>query len=159
MALTIGLVPVLNRFTEDPLRDARWTIFTSTWEAVKVYFPMGSGIGTYGEVYQRFHVPELSGNFINNAHNDYLEWLLEGGVVAGALIASFILLYILHWQEVLRRGMWRTYNFVQVATGVGILAMMLHSLVDFNLHIPANQIYFALLAGIFFKVHIETDHK
>jgi hypothetical protein len=33
---------------------------------------------------------------------------------------------------------------------MGMLAMILHGLFDFNVHIPANAIYFSLLAGIFF---------
>jgi hypothetical protein len=39
---------------------------------------------------------------------------------------------------------------MQVGAGIGVFAMILHTFVDFNLHIPANQIYFAFLAALFF---------
>jgi hypothetical protein len=39
-----------------------------------------------------------------------------------------------------------------MGAGIGLFLMLLHSLVDFNLRIPANQIYFAFLAAIFFHV-------
>ena len=39
---------------------------------------------------------------------------------------------------------------MQVGAGISLLLMALHSLTDFNLHIPANAIYFALLAAVFF---------
>lgn len=40
-------------------------------------------------------------------------------------------------------------RFSQAGAGVGLLALMLHELVDYNLAIPANQVSFALLAGLF----------
>ncbi len=151
LAIQIGLVPVLNRFSlADPLHDARWSIFTSTVTAIGEFFPLGSGAGTFSQVYQRFHSPDILGVFVNRAHNDYLEWVMEGGVIAAVLIVGLILLYLVQWLRVWKRGEWTTLNFIQVGAGIGILAILLHSLVDYNLHIPANQIYLALLAALFF---------
>jgi hypothetical protein len=76
-------------------------------------------------------------------------------VAAAILVVAFLGLYLVRWFSVYTRGTWRTHNFIQVAAGLGVLAMALHSLVDFNLHIPANQIYLALLAGLFFRVNAE----
>jgi hypothetical protein len=39
---------------------------------------------------------------------------------------------------------------MRAGAGLGMLAMLLHGLFDFNFHIPANAIYFSFLAGIFF---------
>jgi hypothetical protein len=36
-----------------------------------------------------------------------------------------------------------------VGAGIGILLLGLHSLIDYNLNIPANVVYFAYMAGIF----------
>jgi O-antigen ligase len=135
------------------MHDARWGIYAATWTAIKEFYPIGSGVGTYAEVFQRFQTADLSGMFINNAHNDYLEWLMEGGLPAGILIATFIFLYIVRWLTAYTGTPWRTHNFIQVAAGLSVLAMLLHSLLDFNLHIPANQIYLALMAGLFFRVN------
>jgi O-antigen ligase len=154
-AITIGLVPVLNRFTADPMQDARWEIYKGTWEAVKAFFPLGSGLGTFAEVFKPFHSASLSGAFINHAHNDYLEWLTEGGLWAALLIAWFFVYYGIRWVKLMNLQHWERYEYIQAGAGVGILAMSIHSLVDFNLHIPANQIYFALLSGLFFRVSKE----
>ena len=43
---------------------------------------------------------------------------------------------------------------MQIVTGIGMFAMILHTFVDFNLHIPANQIYFAVLAALFFDINL-----
>lgn len=160
LALEIGMVPVINRFIlEDPLADARWLIFQDTIAAAAQFFPLGSGAGTFVHVFPRFQTTAFSGVFVNHAHNDYLEWLLEGGLVALLLIAGYILFYIKNWFLVWRRGPWRTLNFIQVGAGIGIFCMMLHGFVDFNLHIPANQIYFAFLSGLFFYSRQEIEYE
>lgn len=151
LALMVGLVPVLNRFAVDPMQDARWLIFESSWEAMKAYFPLGSGFGTYKEVYQQFHALDLRGAFIHNAHNDYLELLVEGGLAAALLLTWFMYLYGWQWWTILKNRHWEMQHIIQAAAGIGLMALLLHSFVDFNLHIPANLIYFAMLAGIFFN--------
>lgn len=168
LAVEIGLVPVLERFAKlDPLGDDRWTIYASVSQAIGEFFPLGSGIGTFNQAYLRFHAPDFIGVFINRAHNDYLEWIMEGGIIAAALILGFLSLYLMRWFRVWNRSQWNTFNFIQVGAGIGLFAMMLHTLVDFNLHIPANQIYFAFLAALFFHHaaeqsqdpgHVKSEH-
>jgi O-antigen ligase len=157
LAVAIGLVPVLNRFAlEDPLKDARWTIYAATLSAIQEFMPFGSGIGTFGQAFQRFQPSELSGYFINRAHNDYLEWVMEGGILALLIILGLLFFYFKRLLELLTQsGYWSHFKFIQVGAGIGMLIIALHSLVDFNLHIPANQIYFALLAALLF--HRTTD--
>lgn len=150
LASAIGLAPVWARFAEqDSLGDARWTIFAVTARVIGEFFPLGSGAGTYEEVFRRFHPPDFPGVTIHNAHNDYLEWLLESGLPAGLLIALGLWLYARQWGQVWKRGEWTTFRFAQAGAGIALLLLMLHSLVDFNLRIPANAIYAALLAAVF----------
>lgn len=151
LALEIGMVPILNRFVlEDPMADLRWVFFDDTVTAALTFFPFGSGVGTFVHVFPMFQSKALSGTFVNNAHNDYLEWLMEGGLIALVLLIVFSVLYVIKWTKLLRQQDWKTTQFIQVGAGIGVFAMMLHSFLDFNLHIPANQIYFAFLAGLFF---------
>lgn len=157
LAVEVGMAPVLNRFVQqDPLQDGRWMIFNNTISAIGEFFPLGSGIGTFNQAFPRFQDFSFNGAFINRAHNDYLEWIMEGGIIAGFLILMFLALYLSRWPKVLKRGEWRTFNFMQIGAGIGLFAMILHTFVDFNLHIPANQIYFAFLAALFFY---QTDNK
>jgi O-antigen ligase len=151
LALEIGMVPILNRFIQqDPLTDLRWDIFSDTIKAIGEFFPLGSGIGSFVPVYPRFQGMYLDHVYINHAHNDYLEWLMEGGILAALLIFGFMVMYFSRWPKVWLRSEWKTLNFIQVGAGIGMLAMILHTFVDFNLHTTANQVYFAFLAGLFF---------
>jgi hypothetical protein len=47
------------------------------------------------------------------------------------------------------RKEWNALRFMQAGAGIALLLMMLHGLTDYNLHIPANAIYFAFLAATF----------
>lgn len=151
LAGMVGLAPVLDRFSvEDTLADARWPIYASSLAASWKFFPFGSGLGTFPDVFWRFQ-PDSIADFVNHAHNDYIEFMFEGGLPALVVMAAFIVLYVLRWRGLLRHTQWNTLNFMQVGAGIGLLLMALHGLTDFNLHIPANAVYFALLAAVFFR--------
>ena len=152
IASIIGLTPVWSRFASTDLgEDGRWGIFDATVRAIGEFFPLGSGAGTFVEVMHRFHpLGFMQGLYINRAHNDYLEWVLEFGLMAVALIALWLMLYLRQWGRVWIRGEWTPFRFTQAGAGIALMLMMLHSLVDYNLRIPANAVFTAFLAGVFF---------
>lgn len=150
LAIEIGLAPVLDRFSVDgALEDSRWTIFVTSFKGAMEFFPLGSGFGTFPDVYWRFQ-PDSIGLFVNHAHNDYIEYLFEAGAVAVVVMAMLLVVYALRWPGLLRHEHWSKLTFMQVGAGIGLFVMALHGLTDYNLHIPANAIYFAFLAGVFF---------
>ena len=151
LALEIGLSSVLNRFTVKGMSDdLRWSIFSKTIHGIREFFPIGTGFGTYPAVFRRFQPDNVPG-FVNHAHNDYLEWLFEGGLLAGILMIVFLVLYLLRWHKIWPRDKYcPPYDFMRISAGISLLMMGLHGLVDFNLHIPANAVFFAFLAGVFF---------
>lgn len=151
VALEVGLIPILSRFMlEDPFADLRWPMANATIESIPYFFPWGSGMGTFGEVFQRFQTQALNGFYIDHPHNDILEFAFEGGLLAMIIMATFFLAYLRRWWQFWPRGRWEGYHFIQAGAGIAIFLMMLHSIVDFNLHVPANLIYFALMIGLFF---------
>lgn len=157
LAIEIGLAPVLDRFSVDSaLEDARWTIFATSFKGAMAFFPFGSGFGTFPDVYWRFQ-PDSIGLFVNHAHNDYIEYVFEAGVVAIVVMAMLLVVYGLRWPGLLRHEHWSKLAFMQVGAGVGMFVMALHGLTDYNLHIPANAVYFAFLAGVFF--HRSTGRR
>jgi O-antigen ligase len=156
----IGLVPVWSRFAlNDPLEDGRWAIFDATVRAIGEFFPLGSGAGTFLEVIRRFHPADLPGVTINRAHNDYLEWFLEFGLVVGVLIAIWLLLYFRQWGRVWKRGEWQRFRFAQVGAGIALLLMMLHNLTEYNLRTPANAVFVAFLAAVFFHRSLNVERR
>jgi O-antigen ligase len=148
----VGLTSVLERFAPERLSfsyENRLAIAAAATRAALDFLPLGSGLGTFADVFRRYQVEGLPG-FIDHAHNDYAEAFLELGVAGIAAIGLLGIAYLGRWVELLRQRSSRSLGPLQVAAGLGMLAMILHGLVDFNFHIPANALYFSFLAGIFF---------
>lgn len=151
IAGSIGLVPILNRFAQsNPVEDLRFELFDTTWEGIRQFFPFGSGPGTFADVYRALHPRDQTGGFVNNAHNDYLELWFDMGAAGMLITVAFLALYVYGWVRI--RGLkWQQERFIRVGAGVGMLLALLHALVDFNFHIPANALFFAFLAGLFLR--------
>lgn len=108
---------------------------------------LGYGLGTFVEVFPSFRT-FYSNNTINAAHNDYVQAVVELGLIGFALILSLI--YLLY-REGLRKSKHWEHDFeasLSMAALVGCSGILIHSLCDFNLQIPANAAVFAVLAGI-----------
>jgi O-antigen ligase len=85
---------------------------------------------------------------IEFAHNDYLQYLAELG--APAFLAGFLFMLGI-FRHAVRSAMNQPSNdsrYVALACAGSFAAIMLHSLVDFNLYIPANAMLLAWIAGI-----------
>ena len=158
--IAIGLAPVLQRFSVDVLsQDGRITMFESALQGAGTLLPVGSGPGTFAAAYPPFQPIELGHFFVNRAHNDYIQWLFDAGVLGIVLPLLILGLYGWQWSRVYTRHTWSQVRFVQVGAGIGLLLLALHEIVDYNLYTPANQVVFALLAGLFFipPQRLESD--
>ena len=86
--------------------------------------------------------------FVNQAHNDYLQLLVETGVAGFAIAVWFLVL-------VFRRAPRKLKNWTETASGaltvaalLGCVGILVHSFLDFNLQIPANAALFYVLCAI-----------
>jgi O-antigen ligase len=148
----VGLTPVIDRFGPEEISlgyEGRAQLASATMRAALDFLPLGSGLGTFADVFRRYQDGRLTG-FIDHAHNDYAELFLELGVAALAVILLLAIAYAARWRQLMGARRSRTLGFLQVAAGFGMLAVILHGAFDFNFHIPANAIYFSFLAGVFF---------
>lgn len=123
----------------------RGRMWSTTAQAIADFAPLGSGIGSFQEVYSLFEQPAaVTGTVVNHAHNDYLEILLETGV------PGLILLLLFLWWWVPRAAMmWRPHaaDAFGQAAAIASGTLLLHSIVDYPLRMPAlNAIFAACLA-------------
>jgi O-antigen ligase len=142
----------MERFAPDEVAQnagGRWHLTLGSLAAAVDFMPLGSGLGTFADVFRRYQGRGIVG-FADHAHNDYAELLVELGVAGLAVMALLLAAYVMRWRPVLASRHSRRLRFLQIAAGLGMLAMILHGIFDFNFHVPANAIYFSLLAGIFF---------
>jgi len=125
--------------TED--RDEVAAYALDMWKDYPVF---GSGLGSFPVVFPRY---SADGTLVSytHAHNDYLEFGAEAGAVGLSLLGLMVLMSLavaLRAQYLRRDPLMRGLSF---AAMMGILALMIHSSVDFNLQIPANALTFMLL--------------
>jgi O-antigen ligase len=102
----------------------------------------GTGFGTFAVAYPLYRSPEVR-LFYAHAHNDVLQALAEGGIV-GLPLWIAVLAPILY---VALRCVAGAKGPLAVGLAAGLTAIVLHSLVDFNLHIPADAATAVALAG------------
>ncbi|WP_421693812.1 O-antigen ligase family protein [Aestuariivirga sp.] len=144
-----GMTGILRVIETDPMTEYRTQIRQVTWRAAADYFPLGSGFGTFVPVYGMHETPAtMVSSYVNHAHNDWLELWLEGGLPAAALMVCFVLLFV--WQAVRiwnPKGAYASAVLPRAAS-VGALVLLLHSLVEFPLRMPALAVIFAALIAI-----------
>lgn len=105
----------------------------------------GSGFGSLVAVYPRFET-FYDGRVVDHVHNDYAELLAEMGIL-GAL-CGLAFLWILYRET--RKSFIAEQGHFSRALHAGAIAavsgLLVHSFVDFNLHIPSNALLFLLQA-------------
>jgi len=128
---------------------SRSDINAQTLKAVWEFFPTGSGIGTFGDIYRMFEAPEgVTATFINHAHNDYLEIALETGLLGIITTALFIIWFV-------RRALvlWTSdrQNYFALAATIAIGVTLVHSMVDYPLRTAAISVLFGLSTALMMR--------
>jgi len=108
---------------------------------------LGWGLGTFRDVYSQFRTfyTNLS---VDQAHNDYLQILVETGACGFALLAWALASILRVSVKKLREWPADIDSEVALAALLGILGILVHSLFDFNLQIPANAAIFSALCAL-----------
>lgn len=125
---------------------SRKEIWSATWQMFKSHPLAGLGLGGYWIGITKFH--HASGEITpQQAHNDYLELMASGGLIGCALIAWFLVLFFrrarnsLSSQDVY-------YRAACLGALTGMFGVVVHSFVDFGLHITINALLFLTLLVI-----------
>ena len=107
----------------------------------------GWGLGTFPTVYPSFR-SFYTNLFVNEAHNDYAQLLVETGLLGFALMLWFVISLYRHGLPTSRRWEFKWDGAVSLAALLGCTGILFHSFVDFNLQIPANAAMFYMLCGL-----------
>jgi O-antigen ligase len=129
----IGFDPIVERFLQISEDNSRLDIWRDSMAIVKDH-PLGIGLGNFKLVYPVYNISTISETRFLYAHNDYLHLLVEAG------IPGFLVQMKPH-HDPLR-------FFLAVGALSGLVSLAFHSFFDFNLHMPANLIYFVTLMAI-----------
>jgi len=108
---------------------------------------LGWGLGTFPDVYPQFRSFYTS-FFVNQAHNDYVQLLVETGVVGFAIALWFLVLTFRSALRQLENWTETPNGVLKAASLLGVIGILVHSLFDFNLQIPANAALFYVLCAL-----------
>jgi O-antigen ligase len=131
--------------TNDPT-TGRAHFWSVTLQIIRAHPLLGTGLGAFGVVYTRFD--SRSGLFrLEQAHNDYLQVLSDGGIIGAALALAFVgLLFYRGFVRAKSRDDFR--RGVALASLGGCFAVLVHSFFDFTLHTTSNALLFLVLAAL-----------
>ena len=138
--------------------DMRFWLWEAAWEQFKVAPAFGTGSRTYVIYGRTFRAPGVQDDPVF-AHSDWLQTLAEYGIAGMLLIAGFVVAHLRHgwrrWHRMVERFSTAMGNpaesralALQMGTLSAIAAILVHAVIDFNLHIPANMLLAAFLFGV-----------
>jgi len=151
MSLYVGIGSTIQRFAVDDLLHENRPLFWANVTGMMGDFPVfGTGLGTFVSAYPAYEKRGGPDALLTHAHNDYLEYASELGLV-GSLFLFGGIFYLagrafLTWRER------RNPEAKGLALGgiVSLAGMGLHAMTDFNLHIPANMLLFTIVLSLTF---------
>ena len=118
--------------------------------ALKIFFDhpvVGAGFDAFGVAFTRYDT--WHGYFrVEQAHNDYLQMLADGGVLAFGCVAAFVYLLLRRGTGVIRSSVSPTRRTIAIGALAGCFGILVHSFFDFPLRTESNSYFFLLLAAL-----------
>ncbi len=122
-----------------PVEEFRFVVWETMIEFLPQYLPFGSGVGSFVEIFQVHEPSDMLGtSYWNHAHNDWLEWALEGGIPAIALMALALMAFARNTIGLIARSKAGQLEVqLGLAGAVVLFVLGLWSAVDYPLRVPA----------------------
>lgn len=146
--VALGRAPAFSDIlARDSFADLRWSILPVIFDMIATHWLVGSGFGSFEQVYQVYEPSSiLMPRYVNQAHNDWAQLVIEGGVFAGTLLAGLGLWVVKAIAELF-------YSQKAYASGlfwVSIFSIIgAASLVDYPMRTPIFQLVLVwLLLGL-----------
>ena len=133
-------IPALSDIlAKDAFQDLRWKLWPTLQIMVVTYWPVGSGIGSFEQVYHIFEPDNLlRSSYLNQAHNDWVQFIIEGGLPAAAILLGLIFCLV--------RGLWVLGRSGSNVTARRIFWLAIFSIIafasafDYPLRTPVLQV-------------------
>ena len=126
--------------------EGRAPVWNDSRHLLSAYPVFGTGLGTFGSAFLKYQTSDVDEDYAF-AHNDYLELASELGAVGFIIFAALI---VMAFTKSIRAAGSDEWNIRLLGLGCAgsLTAIGIHSLVDFNLYIPANALALSWIVGI-----------
>ena len=131
----------------DAVSGGRIPVWKDTLHMIRRNLWTGVGMGSFESAYPQYQ--SFSTDLVwNHAHNDYLEAAAETGLPGMILILAALGIFVQRVRARLKERAQAASGWLQAGAALGCCGLLVHSLSDFNLRIPANAAWFAVLLAI-----------
>src|SRR5467141_3142842 len=152
LVVWIGIDPVMSRFEtlgrEYNFSDQnRISIWRDTLGLIRHHPLLGTGLGSFSVVYPSVQTVFLT-LLVEHAHCDYLEVASELGLSGAILVFGSIFWVLAQAARRYRKAEESLDKAISLGCLGSIAAILVHSLADFNLYIPANALVFTVILAL-----------
>lgn len=143
-----GLEKVQRRIESTSFsQESRDEVVNNTLPLISENALFGTGGGTFYTLFPQ-NQPESIQHFYDHAHNEYIQFLLEFGLLGSLAIAIVTLICLSYSINAMKTRRHPTARGTAFAATMAIIGMLLHSTVDFPLQAPANTFIFTIFLAI-----------
>lgn len=128
--------------------ERRIEISTASLKVATDFWLTGSGAGTFFTVFPAYRDLDVGNAFYYHAHNDYIEFLSDFGLIGLLLLASFVLFALKKNMLYLAKGSDPCRKIFAYASFFATINVAVHSLVDFPLHTTAYALMYICIISI-----------
>jgi O-antigen ligase len=143
-----GVEATLQKFSSESItHETRTQYWGNTVEIIRDFPLTGSGLGSYSWVYPAYEEHLIHGN-LAHAHNDYLEYFSELGLIGFGLLLAGILYIVVKSFTLWKKRRNPQIKGLVLGGLVSVIVMAVNAIMEFVLHIPANMVLFTVMIAL-----------
>lgn len=157
----LGIEPLQRRFGANLFErntDNRTAIWMAGLRQLPGYWLVGSGNGSFMRVEPLGRVENPGPIVHENAHNEYVEAIVEGGVGRSILTLMLVIGVLIRVARGYHRAYGRSSGGLLLGAWFGLSMLALHAVTDFAIHVPAIAILAAVVCGYAMALSSEDGH-
>lgn len=167
LLLTFKVDAVRDRFAQSinktsPGQDLNFGGRLDTWKSTLGMISerplLGSGPGTWKWFFPKHRSPQDQLE-IDYAHQDVLHLISDYGFVGLALVLAIFSGFFWHVIRVSRSENTSEQRSFAVGSGIAVASILVHSWMDFNMHIPANALLLVTIMGMTMGIEVKGQER
>lgn len=146
---SLSLSRLFDSIGDESTADLRSSLFPIMWDMITQLWPFGSGFGAFEDTFRLFEPVEiLTPRYVNQAHNDWAQFVIEGGLAGFAIMAAFIAWFVRRTMQARAMPAANAHRERSIMALTVLFVLGLASIVDYPLRTPALAAFAALLIAM-----------
>lgn len=157
----VGVDRVINRISQTTIENSiqikeesienRSAAARLGYEMFKDRSLTGWGAGTFYTVFPAYANNDAR-QYYDHAHNDYIQFLAETGVIGSFFLAALTIGGIKNLLSITKQQGISTYKGIAIGIFIAVFGCLLQATVDFHFQIPANALLFVVLIAMSWRL-------